>query len=515
MIFSKAWISRRECRRKTMRRLAGTILIALVVVQVGCSQPATPTPMTSPAATSTPRPTPSPTARPELTSKEIESIALASVIVEALVEHRGELAPAWWGSGTVLTRDGLILTNAHVVMGADALVISLLSRTDRPPVPTYYAEPIEVNSVLDLALIQITTNLDGSPVERTSLRLPRVPRGDSDAVDLGQELHVFGYPGVGGETLTFTEGTVSGFESEDLGGGDLERVWIKTDAEIAPGNSGGTAVNDSGLLVGIPTMVSADETAGRIGRLRPANLVAYLTSEPPERIVEASVYEPNDDFTTAYGPLEPGTIYTAYLHQGDVDYYFIEVESTAPIEIELSDIPSDVDYDLNLFSAIGNVLEVSQRQTSTERIAYEPRAAGKYFIAVASFESYSLEDPYTLRAFFNGQSAPPLLPESEDVTVQGRVVDANTGEGMAGATMALLVPGVTGEQFMAENLNQDLVQASSTTDDEGVFILNDVPRGEVYTGVVITEDDVFWEDGWLAVSEYAPAVIDLGDIAVG
>ena len=498
-----------------MLRSASAILIALVVVLAGCGQAATPTPLASPTATSTPRPTPTPTPPPELTSEEIESIALASVVVEALVEEQGELAPAWWGSGTVLSRDGLILTNAHVVMGADALVISLISRADRPPIPTYYAEPTEVNNILDLALIQITTDLDGNPVERTGLRLPRVPRGDSDRVDLGQEIHVFGYPGVGGETLTFTEGTVSGFESEDLGSGELERVWIKTDTEIAAGNSGGTAVNESGLLVGIPTMVSADETAGRISRLRPANLVGYLTSEPPQRIVEASIYEPNDDFSTAYGPLEPGTIYTAYLHQGDVDIYFIEVESIAPIEIDLTGSPSTADYDLCLSSEYAGILGMSQGDTTTEHIAYQPRTVGRYFIVVAAYEGYSLEDPYALQAAFNGEGAPPLLPEPEVVTVQGRVVDINTGEGIAGATTALLLPGVTGEQFTMENLNQDLVQASSTTDDEGVFILNDVPRGEVYTGVVITESDVFWQNDWLLVGEDAPAVLDVGDIAVG
>ncbi len=498
-----------------MRRLASTILIALFVVLAGCRQAATPTPLPSPTATSTPRPTPSPTPKPELTSERINSIALASVIVQALVEEQGELAPAWWGSGTVLSGDGLILTNAHVVIGADALIISLVSRTDQAPIPTYYAQPTQVDNILDLALIQITTDLDGNPVERTSLRLPSVQRGDSDTVDLGQEIHVFGYPGVGGETVTFTEGTVSGFESEDLGSGDLERVWIKTDAEIAPGNSGGTAVNESGLLVGIPTIVFADETAGRISRLRPANLVRYLTSEPPRRIVEASIYEPNNDFSTAYGPLEPGTIYTAYLHQADVDLYFIEVESTAPIEIELTDIPSGVDYDLCLLSANRYILALSEGETTSEYIAYQPRALGKYFIGVAPYEGYSLEDPYTLRAVFNGETAPPLLPEPGGVTVQGRLFDINTGQGIAGATMAILLPGVTGEQFNLDNLNQDLVQASSTTDDEGVFILNDVPRGGVYTGVVITESDVFWENDWLFVGEGAPAVLDVGDIAVG
>ena len=312
-----------------------------------------------------------------------------------------------------------------------------------------------------------------------------------------------------------TEGAVSGFESEDLGSGDLERVWIKTDAEIAPGNSGGTAVNESGLLVGIPTMVFTDETAGRIGRLRPANLVGYLTSQPPQRIVEASIYEPNDGFPIAYGPLEPGTIYTAYIHQGDVDIYFIEVETMAPIEIDLTGIPSGVDYDLYLFSATESILAVSEGETATEHVAYQPRTIGNYFIAVAAFEGYSLEDPYTLQAAFNGESAPPLLPEPEEVTVQGRVVDVNTGEGIAGATMALLLPGATGEEFMADNLNQDLIQASSITDDGGVFILNDVPRGAVYAGVVITESDVFWTNDWLYVGEDAPAVIDVGDIIVG
>ena len=500
-----------------MRWPAFTILIALVVVLAGCGQAVTPTPVTSPTATSTPRPTPSPTPMPtpELTSEQIESIALSSVVVEALVEEQGELVPAWWGSGTVLTRDGLILTNAHVVMGADALIISLISRTDRPPIPTYYAEATEVNNVLDLALIQITTDLDGNPVERAGLRLPRVPRGDSDTLDLGQEIHVFGYPGVGGQTLTFTEGAVSGFESEDLGSGDLERVWIKTDAEIGPGNSGGTAVNESGLLVGIPTMVFTDETAGRISRLRPANLVGYLTSQPPQRIVEASIYEPNDGFSTAYGPLEPGTIYTAYIHQGDVDFYFIEVESIAPIEINLTGIPSGVDYDLYLLSATENIVGTSEGETATEHVAHQPRTIGKYFIAVAAFEGYSLEDPYSLRAIFNGESAPPLLPEPGDVTVQGRLLDVNTGQGIGGATMALLLPGATGEEFMADNLNQDLVQASSTTDEEGVFILNDVPRGEVYTGVVITESDVFWANDWLFLAEDGPAVFDVGDITVG
>lgn len=498
-----------------MQRLVCTILLALALVLGGCGQVATPTPVPSPTATSTPRPTPTPTPPPELTSEQIESIALASVVVEALVEERGELVPAWWGSGTVLTPDGLILTNAHVVVGADALVISLISRTDRPPIPTYYAEPAEVNNVLDLALIQITTDLDGNPIERSGLSLPRVPRGDSDAVDLGEDIHIFGYPGVGGETVTFTGGSVSGFESEDLGSGEPERVWIKTDAEIAPGNSGGTAVDERGRLVGIPTFGQVDETGGRISRLRPVNLVSYLTTQPPKKVAEASIYEPNDDPSAAYGPLDPGSIYTAYIHLGDIDFYFIEVETLEPIEVELTDIAPDVDYDLYLLNDALIPVRSSEGETTSEHIAYEPRSTGTYYIAVAAYEGHSLEDPYTLQAIFNGEVPPPVLAEPEEVTVQGRVVDVNTGGGIEGATMALLLPGVTGERFMTESLNQDLVQASSTTDAQGVFVLADVPSGQVYTGVVITESDVFWENDWLTVGEDAPGLLDVGDIIVG
>jgi len=75
-----------------------------------------------------------------------------------------------------------------------------------------------------------------------------------------------GYPGIGGETITFTEGAVSGFTSERAVEG---RAWIKTDATIAGGNSGGMAVNAAGELIGIPTRASAGETDGDIVDCRP------------------------------------------------------------------------------------------------------------------------------------------------------------------------------------------------------------------------------------------------------
>lgn len=80
------------------------------------------------------------------------------------------------------------------------------------------------------------------------------------AVNVGDHLSVLGYPGVGGDTLTITDGIVSGFEF------DYGTRYIKTSAKIEHGNSGGIAIKDSGCVVGIPTFVQSGniESIGRI-----------------------------------------------------------------------------------------------------------------------------------------------------------------------------------------------------------------------------------------------------------
>jgi S1-C subfamily serine protease len=183
------------------------------------------------------------------------------VRIYATVEDaEGGLSPLWWGSGTVVDPQGLILTNCHVAypvaMGYpgdyayDVLVVALTISSDEPARPTYLAEVAAYDPALDLAVIRVTHELDGSPVDAEDLELPYTELGDSDTLEVGDQLNIFGYPGIGGETITFTSGNVSGFTRES---GVKGRAWVKTDATIAGGNSGGTAVNDDGLLVGVPT----------------------------------------------------------------------------------------------------------------------------------------------------------------------------------------------------------------------------------------------------------------------
>ncbi len=194
---------------------------------------------------------------------------LRSVVQIIAVDQVGHnrIEPKLTGSGTIITPDGLILTNCHVALPRamwddprfdyDFLIVALTTRSDEPPEPTYRAQVVQYDPVLDLAVIRVTHHLDGTALDPAKLNLPALTLGDSDLLEIGDDLFIFGYPGIGGETITYTSGKVSGFSREQ---GIAGRAWIKTDATIAGGNSGGTAVNDKGELVGVPTQGGAGST---------------------------------------------------------------------------------------------------------------------------------------------------------------------------------------------------------------------------------------------------------------
>jgi S1-C subfamily serine protease len=199
--------------------------------------------------------------------RSTEDLARATVQILALVRVGDGFQAIWTGSGSIIDSNGLILTNAHVVDNRWSeytdLGVSLIDRADQAPELTYLAEIVAIDYSLDLAVIRIISDMEGLAV---SPSLPTVALGDSDLVELGGTLRIFGYPGIGGETITFTTGAVSGFTSER---GIDGRAWIKTDATIAGGNSGGMAVDDQGRLIGIPTLASAGAEQENIVDCRP------------------------------------------------------------------------------------------------------------------------------------------------------------------------------------------------------------------------------------------------------
>ena len=138
------------------------------------------------------------------------------------------------GSGVIITADGYIVTNNHVVEGADELTITLNDNRE------FSARIIGTDKDTDLALIKI----DGKG-------LPTLPIGDSDKVTVGEWVIAVGNPF--GFNSTVTAGIISA-KARTLGANGVES-FIQTDAAINAGNSGGALVNTRGELVGINAML--------------------------------------------------------------------------------------------------------------------------------------------------------------------------------------------------------------------------------------------------------------------
>jgi S1-C subfamily serine protease len=193
------------------------------------------------------------------------------VQIIAIVEIEGERIQGWSGSGTIISKDGLILTNAHVVLSQRYyevvdLVVSITTAEDRPPDPMFYADVLQADANLDLAVIKVRSDLQGGPANFSDLDIEPVPLGSSDSLQLGDEIIIIGYPSIGGETITLTRGEVSGFTAEDPYG---NRAFIKTSAVIAGGNSGGLAATAQGEIIGVPTQVGSGDIEDMIVDCRP------------------------------------------------------------------------------------------------------------------------------------------------------------------------------------------------------------------------------------------------------
>jgi serine protease Do len=253
---------RKQMSRKLQLLLIGLAVLAMLSCNIsgGDEMPTiTPVPPTQapPEATPLPEQEEETEPAPETGDRQVRRNLIRSTVqIVALMEGSRGLQPIWTGSGSIISPDGLILTNAHVVSDPehqpDALGVAITVRSDELPEAKYLAEIRAIDPQLDLAVIQITSDLDGRPIDMEQLNLDYVQAGDSDLLELGDLLRILGYPTIGGETITFTEGSVSGFTRER---GVEGRAWIKTDATIAGGNSGGLAANAKGQIIGIPTQV--------------------------------------------------------------------------------------------------------------------------------------------------------------------------------------------------------------------------------------------------------------------
>lgn len=154
------------------------------------------------------------------------------------------------GSGFIVTKDGLIITNRHVVANTKAEYSAVLNSGE-----TYEAEVLDQDSVQDLAVVKIKTK-DGNG------GFPILPLGDSSAVKLGTTVIAIGNT-LGEFRNTVTKGIVSGINRTLTAGGagigsEVIEGAIQTDAAISSGNSGGPLLNIKGEVVGVNTAVAQE-----------------------------------------------------------------------------------------------------------------------------------------------------------------------------------------------------------------------------------------------------------------
>ena len=162
------------------------------------------------------------------------------------------------GSGVIVSPEGYILTNNHVVDGASEVTVGLGDKRE------FRARVVGTDPKSDIAVLKIDAS-----------NLHYITIGDSSKVQVGDQVLAIGNPFGVGQTVTM--GIVSAMERGGLGIEDYED-FIQTDAPINPGNSGGALVNDRGELIGINTAILAHGSEGNqgIGFAVPVNLARQV-----------------------------------------------------------------------------------------------------------------------------------------------------------------------------------------------------------------------------------------------
>ena len=278
----------RERRRAGWTRLR---CVALAIVEVpGCAPETPPAPPAHRVAAALPSAGQPPRALPpipahlrpdERATVELFERTSPSVVYITTLARRtdwfgrpmGGEVPQGTGTGFVWDDDGHVITNAHVVRGAEAVEVVMSDQT------SYDAEWVGGSASHDLAVLRI---------EAPSSALRPVTVADSDRLRVGQNVYAIGNPF--GLSATLTTGIVSalGRRIEGLDGTPIEDV-IQTDAAINTGNSGGPLLDSAGRLIGVNTQIASPSGASAgVGFAVPVNTVSRVVPQ----IIDTGEYTP-------------------------------------------------------------------------------------------------------------------------------------------------------------------------------------------------------------------------------
>jgi len=192
------------------------------------------------------------------------------------------------GSGIILTKDGMVLTNSHIIpqnqinilVDEAGCLVVLPDPISGQPSEVYLAHPIVIPGIsddYDLAYLQIYDAYYDEDDKEYKGEFPKTfpafddtTRCNSEDIKLGEPVRIYGYPAIsGGYSLTITDGVVSSFPGQGL---------IVTSAKISHGNSGGLAVDIDGCMLGVPSLVSTDDSES-LGVIYSMDLVNEFSAE--------------------------------------------------------------------------------------------------------------------------------------------------------------------------------------------------------------------------------------------
>ncbi len=491
-------------RAKTHITLAATLLLSLVFSLVGSARPA------------------------QALDKTVRQQVLRAS-VKLMTQFDGNQQAGSLCSGSMLNQEGYILTNYHCVgyltdgrrdkeleaMGLrpgdlfNEQGISVVAITDDPrqlPKPTYVAQVLASDSTLDLAVLKIVAYYNSRQKLPSSLPVVAFDLADSDAVETLDEVFVIGYPGIAGNSVTATEGKISGFLDEDEDG---TFDWFKTDVLVNQGNSGGSALNADGQLIGIPTARLQDQAGNVIYLIRPLNIaVPYIQQALKAGGAAPSIATPR---TQPAQPAQPAQT-TGSASFGELTFGtgFDEDRGVtgpaAQFGSGITQVHAGLPYE-NLRNGTNwgyAWLLDGQNIAGQDSLKWEHGQSGILDLYLSG-EKGLPDGQYGLQVFLRGalvqeggftvgrQAQGPLQPskptpvQDEGVVVSGTVIDHNTKRPIQGAIVVFLRPGVTVDDFDRDQSEgkTDSIITYGLADANGLFTTyTPLPRGEVYGAIV-------------------------------
>ncbi len=438
--------------------------------------------------------------------------ALQATVRVLVPDKNGDLFDS--GSGTVLDADrGIILTNYHVMgdtdkaelYNPDGLAYIAVNPPDlrSAPVIKYTAKMLKGSADLDLAVLRITGLADSAKARLPkNLGLVAVDRGNSDDLLPGDPIGVIGFPGLGGSTVTFTDGVVSGFLDEN---DDGLYDWIKTDTEVNPGNSGGLAIDQQGDFVGVPTAGNTNaDVAGKISLIRPgivaldyydrALLGQDSGSSTSGQGQEAIAPVPAATTGDVFGPIvfaagvkddQPVDTGNAFVDVGEVYAFFA-----------VTGLPDGAAWRTRWLLEGDQVLDENQAweggDTDSTWVSLshpDGLPAGEYTLELYVGSDLAQSGEFVVEKG-NGQGTGRGKGSAKPINLTGVVHDAdNARKTIPGATIVFLKPGVTIQQWVDADFDDKMIAATGKSTRGGKFQLDaKLVPGESY-GVVVVHDD--------------------------